>query len=67
MPSQYKIVRVNGVSRDLEPLVQKHCDCGWYPTGQPFYDPDTREWCQAMSHAGNADKPGQVKLREPKR
>ncbi len=61
----YEIIHTAGTRFDLEREVRlRMAQSGGRPTGGPFYDGDSREWCQAiMSGPASED----VRLREPKR
>ncbi len=61
----YDIIRTPGSLIDLRHLVESAICYGSKPLGAPFYDPNERQWCQAMT--GLAATEGEVRLREPKR
>ncbi len=66
MITTYRIVRVHANLTNLEVEVNKFLAEGWKVEGAPFFDAQGAQWCQSMVKAAD-DKPGQVKLREPKR
>lgn len=67
MPESYRVLRVHANLTNLEVEVNRFLADGWQATGAPFYDEMGGQWCQAMTKQGDASKPGQVKLREPRR
>jgi hypothetical protein len=60
---RYKIIRSHASLVDLENLVNAAAD--YTPTGAPFRDNDSREWCQAMTLRTAPVEIGNVNLREP--
>ncbi len=66
MTPTYKVVRVHANLSSLEVEVNKFLAEGWKIEGAPFFDQQGAQWCQSMWKPAD-DKPGQVKLREPKR
>lgn len=64
--AEFRTIRTGGTLVDLDKLVTVALEQGWQPQGQPFRDPDAREWCQAMVH--REPRPaGTVKIKEPKK
>lgn len=59
----YKIIRSHVSLLDLESRVNAATDYG--PTGGPFRDPDSREWCQAVVLKRIPAPVGGVRLQEP--
>lgn len=66
MSHNYRIVRVHANMTNLEVVVGEFLAEGWQVQGSPFFDNDSRQWCQAMIKPKDAAE-GQVRLREPKR
>ena len=47
--------------------VQKQCNEGWEPNGGPFFDHGIGAWCQSVVLRVAQPKPGEIKLKEPRR
>jgi hypothetical protein len=48
----------------LAPSVNAAMLDGWQPSGTPFMDSESRQWCQAMIRHENPAKPGTIQLKE---
>ncbi len=61
----YQIICTCGTRLDLARAVNLHVEGNRaQPVGAPFYDADSREWCQAIMAQPASDE---IRLREPER
>ncbi len=65
MTPAYKIIRTASTLHDLVTAVNLNAD--YEPTGGPFRDEESREWCQALVLRRIPVENGEVRLRETKK
>jgi hypothetical protein len=51
----------------LQARVQVCCNDGFDPIGAPFFDSESRYWCQAVMRRDRQATSNQLNLREPQR